>query len=248
MTAFSIKNSVAFVTGTNRQRGIGRAVVRALLARGARTVYATARDVSQLADLVREGEGRVVAVALDVIDEQALETLGQRFPDVNLVVNNAGFFGTSAPLGDAAAAVQEMRVNYTAPMLITKSFAPVLAHHGGGAVVNVNSIASFVNFPLGTTYAASKAASHSLTQAQRRELAPAGTLVIGVYPGPTDTDMADAIKLDKASPGAVAEAVLDALESGTEYVYPDPISQSWSQALQADAKALEREVATMVFP
>ncbi|HEU5073235.1 MAG TPA: SDR family oxidoreductase [Polyangiaceae bacterium] len=248
MTAFQAKNSVAFVTGTNRERGIGRAVVRALLERGARKVYATARDITQITDLVREGEGRVVPVELDVTDEQAVATLGERFPDVTLVINNAGVFGNSAPLGDATAAAQEMRVNYTAPMLITKSFAPVLAKHAQSAVVNVNSIASFVNFPLGTTYAASKAAAHSLTQAQRRELAPAGTLVVGVYPGPTDTDMADGMKLAKASPSTVAEAVLDALESGTEYVYPDPISQSWSQALQADAKALEREVATMVLP
>jgi len=248
MSSFQIKNSVAFVTGTNRQRGIGRAVVRALLMRGARTVYATARDARQLDELVREGEGRVVPVELDVTDEHALASLGERYPDVNLVVNNAGVFGTPAPLGDASAAALEMRVNYTAPMLITKSFAPVIAQHAKSAVVNVNSIASFVNFPQGTTYAASKAASHSLTQAQRRELAPAGTLVVGVYPGPIDTDMADAIKLDKASPAAVAEAVLDALESGQEYVYPDPISQSWSQALQTDATALEREVASMVFP
>src|SRR6187551_3710531 len=107
MTTFPLKNSVAFVTGTNRQRGIGRAVVRALLKRGARKVYATARDVSQIEDLVREGEGRVVAVALDVTDERALETLGERYPDVNLVVNNAGVFGNPAPLGDAAAAVLE---------------------------------------------------------------------------------------------------------------------------------------------
>lgn len=248
MTAFYIKNSVAFVTGTNRQRGIGRAVVRALLQRGAGKVYATARDTTQLADLGRESEGRVVPVALDVTDEHTIAGLGERFSDVNLVVNNAGLFGTPAPLGDATAALQEMRVNYTAPMLITQSFAPILAKHPPSAVVNINSIASFVNFPLGTTYAASKAAAHSLTQAQRRELAPAGTLVVGVYPGPTDTDMADGMKLDKASPSSVAEALLDALESGTEYVYPDPISQNWSRALQADAKALEREVATMAFP
>ena len=248
MTAFAIKNSVAFVTGTNRQRGIGRAVVRALLARGARTVYATARDTNQLADLVREGEGRVVPVALDVTDEKAIASLGERFPEVNLVVNNAGVFGSPAPLGDAAAAALEMRVNYTAPMLITQSFAPVLAKHAPSAVVNVNSIASFINFPMGTTYAASKAAAHSLTQAQRRELAASGTLVVGVYPGPTDTDMADAIRLEKAPPSAIADAVLNALESGTEDVYPDPISQSWSQALQTDAKAFEHQVATMVFP
>jgi len=248
MSSFQIKNSVAFVTGTNRQRGIGRAIVRALLERGARTVYATARDTRQLDDLVREGAGRVVPVELDVTDEQALAHLGERYPDVNLVVNNAGVFGTPAPLGDASAAALEMRVNYTAPMLITKSFAPLLAQHKKSAVVNVNSIASFINFPMGTTYAASKAASHSLTQAQRRELASAGTLVVGVYPGPTDTDMADGMQFDKVPPSIVAEAVLDALESGLEDVYPDPTSQSWAQALQADPKAFEHQVASMVFP
>src|SRR6187549_665269 len=98
MASFTLKNSVGFITGTNRERGIGRAVVRALLARGARRVYATARDARQLANLVREGEGRVVAVQLDVTDEQSIEALGELYPDVNLVVNNAGLYGGSDAL------------------------------------------------------------------------------------------------------------------------------------------------------
>lgn len=244
MASFTIRNSVAFVTGTNRERGIGRAVVRALLARGAGRVYATARDAGQLADLVREGEGRVLAVQLDVTDERAIETLGERYPDVSLVVNNAGLFGGSDALGDAAAAQREMRVNYTAPMLITKSFAPTLAKHGASAVVNVNSIASLINFPIGTTYSASKAASHSLTQAQRRELAPGGTLVVGVYPGPTDTEMGDVLTVPKVAPSVVAEALLDALERGVEDVFPDPTSQQVFEAWKTDAKAVERSMST----
>ena len=246
MAFFRIKNSVGFVTGTNRERGIGRAVVRALLARGARAVYATARDVGQLADLVREGEGRVVAVQLDVTDERAIETLGERYPDVNLVVNNAGLFGGSDALGDAAAAQREMLVNYTAPMLITKSFAPTLGKHASSAVVNVNSIASLINFPLGTTYSASKAASHSLTQAQRRELAPNGTLVIGLYPGPTDTEMADPLTLPKVPSRVVAEALLDGLERGVEDVFPDPMSQQLFEAWKLDSKAVERNIASVI--
>jgi len=244
MASFTIKNSVGFITGTNRERGIGRAVVRALLARGARRVYATARDARQLANLVREGEGRVVAVQLDVTDEQSIEALGELYPDVNLVVNNAGLYGGSDALGDAAAAQREMQVNYTAPMLITKSFAPTLAKHGSSAVVNVNSIASLINFPIGTTYSASKAASHSLTQAQRRELASGGTLVIGVYPGPTDTEMADVLTLPKVASSVVAEALLDALERGVEDVFPDPMSQQIFEAWKADPKAVERNIAT----
>jgi NAD(P)-dependent dehydrogenase (short-subunit alcohol dehydrogenase family) len=246
MASFTIKNSVAFVTGTNRERGIGRAVVRALLARGARRVYATARDADQLVELVREGEGRVVAVQLDVTDERSIATLGERFADVNLVVNNAGLFGGSDALGDATAALREIRVNYTAPMLITKSFAPTLAKHESSAVVNVNSIASLINFPLGTTYSASKAASHSLTQAQRRELAPNGTLVVGLYPGPTDTEMADPLTLPKVPSSVVAEALLDGLERGVEDVFPDPMSQQIFEAWKSDSKAVERNIATVI--
>ena len=77
---------------------------------------------------------------------------------------------------------------YFAPLRLITSFAPSLASNGGGAVVNLASVAGLTNFPFFPTYSASKAAVHSLTQAARALLAPQGTAVLGVYPGPVDTD------------------------------------------------------------
>ena len=68
MVSFKIQDSVAFVTGTNKKKGMGRAIVDALIANGASKVYATARHASQLDDLVAENDGKVVAVELDVTD------------------------------------------------------------------------------------------------------------------------------------------------------------------------------------
>ncbi len=72
MTSYNIQDSVAFVTGTNKKNGIGRAIVESLIAHGAKKVYATARKVSQLEELVAAHNGKVVAVALDVTDLDAI--------------------------------------------------------------------------------------------------------------------------------------------------------------------------------
>ena len=250
MPSFDITNSVAFVTGTNKKNGIGRAIVDALLENGASKVYATARDASQLDDLVAESNGRVVAVSLDVTNKDQVKELGEKYSDVTLVVNNAGYFGQ--PDGDVVeTAEKEIAVNYIAPLAIVKSFTPVLTKEVSSsdedsikvksAVVNVASIASLVNFPLGPTYSASKAASHSLTQGQRRDLQ--SSLVVGVYPGPIDTDMAKGVPMDKTPPSGVAKAVIDALTDGTEDVFPDQMAVQLHEGWKADAKALEKQMA-----
>jgi NADP-dependent 3-hydroxy acid dehydrogenase YdfG len=89
--AFNVVDSVALVTGTNKSNGIGAHIVRALVEHGAKKVYPTARDASQLEYLVEElGRDKVVPVALDVTDLRAIEKLPSDLPDVTLVVNNAG--------------------------------------------------------------------------------------------------------------------------------------------------------------
>jgi NAD(P)-dependent dehydrogenase (short-subunit alcohol dehydrogenase family) len=229
MPSFQVANSVAFVTGTNKTRGIGHAVVDALIEKGAKKVYATARNISQLDDLVTELKGKVVAVALDVTDLDAIAALPKEYPDVTLVINNSGYYGGITSIGDLEKAKEEMLVNYLAPMAIAKAFSSVFERKGAvknsdkpTALVNINSIGSYVSFPMAATYSASKAAAHSLTQAQRRDLL--NTLVIGVYPGPIDTDMGDELDMDKTPPSTVATKIVDSLSDGTEDVFPDPTS------------------------
>lgn len=246
MQSFSMSDTVALVTGANKPRGIGRAIVNAFLRSGVRRVYATARNVAELRDLASQNSDRVVPLALDVTDAAAVARLPELAPDVQVLVNNAGTFSpTMALSGDEAGARREMDVNYFAPMRMVRAFAPVLRKNGGGAVVNIASIASIVSFPIAPTYSASKAAAHSLTQAQRRELAAQGTRVIGVYPGPIDTEMADEVELPKAPPSIVADAVVAALRDGSEDVFPDPMAVELQRGVQADSKAVERQMAAM---
>ena len=123
---FDIINSIAFVTGTNKNNGIGRAFGDALLEHdGAKKIYATAQDAAQLEDLVLSSNGRFVAVSLDVTaDDEQTGNLGEQYPDVNLVANNAGYFGSTSTLDiPENGAIQEMQVNYFAPLNIVCSFS-----------------------------------------------------------------------------------------------------------------------------
>lgn len=240
-----IIGKAALVTGANR--GMGRAFVAGLLKAGAAKVYATARNPEMLDDLVKEGGGKVVALALDVTRPEMIAEAA-RNADVALLVNNAGIaaFEGLISAGSSDPAREEMETNYFGLLNMVRAFAPVLAKNDGGAIVNLSSIAGQVNFPALGSYSASKAAVHSLTQGIRAELAGQGTQVLGVYPGPVDTDMAATIPMDKTSPAVVVQQVLEALEAGEESVYPDPTSQELHGGLLADPIAVERQVGQML--
>ena len=241
-----IEGQVAFVTGANR--GIGRAFVEELLAAGAAKIYAAARNPETLADLVASGNGRVVPVELDVTKPDMIERAAAAHRDVSVLINNAGIatFEGLIAARDGAPARDEMETNYFGTLNMIRSFAPVLAANGGGAIVNLSSIAGQVNFPMLGSYSATKAAVHSLTQGVRAELAAQGTLVVGVYPGPIDTDLAAKMPMEKAAPETVATAVVAAVEAGEEDVYPDPTSIEMHAALLSNPKAVEKQAGEML--
>jgi NAD(P)-dependent dehydrogenase (short-subunit alcohol dehydrogenase family) len=228
-----IEGSVALVTGANR--GIGLAVVRALVERGARRVYAGARDPSSVPLL-----DRVVAVALDVTDHTRVAALAGELPDVDLVVNNAGVGLASPALGaDAVAAARaEMEVNYFGTLAVSRELAPVLEANGGGALVNILSILSFMSSAQLATYAASKSAAWSLTNALRIELSGQGTHVVGVHPAFVDTDLVAGLDVPKISPDVVAAAALDAVESGAPEVLVDDRTRGVKAALSRDQELI----------
>jgi len=232
---FDIQGCVAFVTGANKKDGMGRAFVDALVLGGANKVYATARNVSQLDELVESSNGKVIAVSLDVTDKDAISKLGTQYPDVDLVINNSGHgYGGNSLTLDPENAMKEMEINYFGPMRIIQSFKANLQRGSGenddekkknsgscsAALVNNASINSFLQNPMATGYGCSKAAVHYLTDALRRDLGE-NTLVIGVYPGAIDTDMlAKYDGFEKLAPVSVAVELLDALKEGKEHIFP----------------------------
>ncbi|MFI7641249.1 SDR family oxidoreductase [Nonomuraea sp. NPDC049400] len=223
-----ISGSVALVTGANR--GLGAAFAQALLDRGARTVYAAARNPATIS-----GAG-LVAIELDITDPDAVAAAAARCADVDLLINNAGIARMGA--GDLDSARAEMETNYFGTLSMSRAFAPVLARNGGGALVNVLSVLSLITFPEVSTYAASKAAAWSLTNALRVELKKQGTHVLGVHAGYIDTDMAAHATGPKISPAEVVAQTLDALESEAYEVLADTISKQARAALSGDLELL----------
>lgn len=245
MSGRKIEGSVALVTGANR--GIGRAITVALLERGAKKVHATARDPRPLEALTQRYGARVVPLRLDVTRAEEVAEIARRAPDVELLFNNAGV-ATATELSSEAIldqARREMEVNYFGPLRLLQRFADTLAQRGG-AVVIIGSLAGLTNIPFMPTYSASKAALHSLTQALRVLLAPRGVAVLGVYPGPADTDMTKGFALEKASAEDVANATLDGVEAGTEDIFPDPFAVAFGEQFHSSPKGSERQVAAMM--
>jgi short-subunit dehydrogenase len=121
---------------------------------------------------------------------------------------------------------------------VAQAFAPVLRENGGGALVNVLSVLSFVSMPQAATYSASKAAAWSLTNALRMELRSQGTLVVAVHAGFIDTDMAAGIDAEKISPQAVASQIVAAIEADAEEVLADPTSELVKASLSNDLTTL----------
>ncbi len=241
-----IKGSTALVTGANR--GIGRAIVDALVAGGATKVYAAARTISSLEALTRQHGSVIVPVELDVTKASQIAAAARLADDVTLVVNNAGIaIDANAEFADVdlEAAREQLNVNAFGTLAVTQAFAPHLKRNGGGSLINIVSVVGLGSFPTFVGYSASKAAMHSITQASRLALAAQGTRVIGVYPGPVDTDMARDIPMDKVSASSVADQILIAIEAGTEEVYPDPIAQQLGGLYTGDPKGVERAIAAM---
>ena len=210
-----IKESVALVTGANR--GIGHAFVRALVDHGAANVYAGVRDPATVAD--RD----VTPLQLDVTKPEEIWAAAAVADDVTIVINNAGVGskGTELLEGSFDPARRAMEVNYLGTWAISRAFAPILARNGGGALVNMLSISSWIGEPGMPAYAASKAAEWSLTQSLRQALRDQGTLVVGVHAGFVETDLSARIDAPKISPGSVAEQTMQALANNSTEVLAD---------------------------
>ncbi|BAX90373.1 SDR family oxidoreductase [Mycobacterium shigaense] len=225
----NIKGSTVVVTGG--QRGLGKAIVAAFLAGGAAKVYATARTPKTSDD------PRVVPVELDVTKPESVAALAVTAADADIVVNNAGVLGAAKLLDSDIEEVKAVfETNYFGALRVAKAFAPILAENGGGALVNVSSVLSWVGGFGG--YGDSKAAIWSLSNSLRIELEKQGTLVTSAHLGYTETDMTTGFDVPKNDPRDVARQIVDAVRQGDSEVLADDMTRQYKAMLSGPAEAL----------
>jgi NAD(P)-dependent dehydrogenase (short-subunit alcohol dehydrogenase family) len=223
-----LDNAVVFITGANR--GLGLEFARQALAGGARTVYAAARDP---ASVTLPG---VVPVRLDVTDPAQVAAAARACADTTLVINNAGIAIPGSLLDpDANDGMRRMLdTNVFGLLNVSQAFAPVLAANGGGAFLNVLSVASWISTMGLAAYAASKSGAWSVSNGLRIALKEQGTQVLGLHVGFIDTDLTRGIDLPKLAPDEVVRKGYAALEDGASEVLIDELSRQVKAGLSAE--------------
>ncbi len=224
-----VGNSIALVTGANR--GLGAAFARRLLAEGAAKVYAGARDPSTV------NVPGAVPVQLDVTRTDQIADLARELTDVTLLVNNAGISEMGPMLaGNSVDSLRrQLETNAIGPLQLVQAFAPALAANGGGAVINVLSVLSWLTLPgRSGAYSASKAAGWALSNALRHELKTQHTQLLSLHAGFIDTDMTRNVPGPKSTPDEIVRQALTALEAGESEVLADAVTRDAHQGLTAE--------------
>ena len=235
---------------TGGSSGIGLAIAKAMLARGARLAISGRRSPaisSALAEL-QGGEGNAIGITADVgTAEGRAETL-QRALDalggLDILVNNAGGVRAGRLEATTEAEIEAMlTVDLLAPILLTRAALPSLRASGDAMVVNVTSGIALIGAPFYATYAAAKAGLARFGEALRRELKGEGIHVLTVYPAGTDTPM---MRTNRAGPdlgfsrepaAAVADATIDGIEAGALEVVRGGEARAQMIALNRDNPA-----------
>lgn len=232
MTA--IEGAVVLVTGGSG--GIGKALVEGLYSRGAKKVYATARDPRTVT------HPDAVPLALEVTDPAAVVAVAEQAQDVTILINNAGASVGASYLDSPVEDVRrEFETNFYGPLLTTRAFVPIIERNGGGHLLNVHSALSWL--AMGGSYSASKAALWSQTNSLRLDLLPRGIQVTGLHVGYVDTDLTSAIDAPKSTPDSVAAQALDGIETDAFEVLADEVSRRVKAGLAGELSGLYPQLA-----
>ncbi|MGE0792030.1 MAG: SDR family NAD(P)-dependent oxidoreductase [Sandaracinaceae bacterium] len=235
-----IRGKNVLVTGANR--GLGRAFVDELLARGAKRIYAASRGGHEELAAI---DPRVTPIPIDVTKPASIAAAAREVGELDLLINNAGSLAAYSLLETPRAAIEtDFAVNFWGALEVTKTFVEKLGA-SKGAVLNILTVVSWAPMPAIGGYSASKAAAYSMTQALRAELVKLGITVHAAYPGPIDTQMIKTFEMDKTLPEIVAKNALAGVEEGTADIFPDPMSEQVGAAWRKDPRAVEAMFAAM---
>ena len=236
-----ISGKTVLVTGANR--GVGEALVKEALNRGAKRVFAGTRGA------LANTDPRVTALTLDVTNASQIQRAVDEIAALDVLINNAAISIYSdltnldvIRLTDLDVIQKHLDVNLLGPLKVTQAFLPLLLR-SKGAIVNILSVVSIAPVAVLPGYSISKAAALSLTQSLRALLTRQAVGVHGVILGAVDTDMSRDFDVPKVSPETAAVGIFDGVENGEDEIFPDPTSLPIADGWRAGVtKALERRI------
>ena len=135
-------------------------------------------------------------------------------------------------------------MNFFGPLSVTRALAPIIEENGGGHILTVHSVLSWLAMPGAEAYSAAKAALWFQANSLRLALAPRGIHVTGLHVGYVDTDLAAGLEVPKTSPSDVARAALDGIEANALEVLVDELTRQVKAGLSADPSVLYAQLAT----
>jgi uncharacterized oxidoreductase len=236
-----MKTSGNTVLITGGSAGIGLAIAK-LLAQHNNKVIITGRNPERLAEAAKQIPG-VITIVSDVSKgqevDQLVKTLQQDFPELNMLINNAGkayAYELSATADAADKATEEMVTNYLAVLRLTEQLLPLLLRQKEAAIVNVTSIVVFAPSARISTYSASKAALHSYTKSLRQTIAPLH--VFDLMPPLVNTDFSQDIGgANGIPPKQVADEFFAALEKNQYEIHVGDTEQIYQLMLSSPEAA-----------
>jgi 3alpha(or 20beta)-hydroxysteroid dehydrogenase len=200
-----LSGKVIFISGG--AGGMGRAHAELLCAEGARVALGDVRSADAIR-IAREFGEQCMGIELDVTDEaswkSAVSRTCERFGGIDGLVNNAGIVRVGRVEEMALADFDEvLRVNLTGSFLGTKFIVPALRERGGGAIVNISSIAGLQGVAGLSAYSSAKYAIRGLTKSSALELGQYGIRVNSVHPGGIDTELTSGEAFDRVDKDAI---------------------------------------------
>lgn len=178
---------------TGAASGIGRAITEGAVADGAHVV-AVDRDGDRLRELAATSSTRITPVTADLLTTEGIAAIIAAVPGrCDVLVNNAGIMDGFTPVGELSDELWDavIGVNLTAPMKLMRAFIPRMVEAGGGAVVNISSLAGLTGGAAGAAYTASKHGFNGLTRNAAALYAADGVRVNAICPGGVATNIAD---------------------------------------------------------
>jgi NAD(P)-dependent dehydrogenase (short-subunit alcohol dehydrogenase family) len=238
-TRFDLEGRSVLITGANR--GLGAALCKTILQYSPKIIHAGYRTAPGDFD-----DPRISWHQLDIQDVASVAGTVASIKELDVLVNNAGILipTTTDPTQEMSNLEAMMDMHLHSPLRLIDALLPTLRASSRPMVVNMISMAAFASVPGCEGYCTSKAALHAATQGLR--LKYPDIQCVGVYPGPTATDMTAGSTAPLADAMESATAIVSGLCEGNTAIFPDEAALAVESLVGTGVATLEQQFTTLL--